>query len=244
MQPLDQTSQLRNTSSPHFQYTYMEISARKVTLSGADVAVTERIGNQLAPASWTFLSKRRWQLVDQEIITRIMILNNRFHYSLPGVFLFSFLFISCSSCWTWKKSLEVVTRDYFLVFDRDVYKASSFAAQPNRGGVVRSHHASLPHCSKIQFLDDCTYLFSKLFNSNLIETRQLAIEKSYKILHSNIWPMQWLLWITDLFWMNVHQVLNNSMLNWGLWNYVTSLIIFFLEVQVQVDDHSKRVGEC
>ena len=58
MQPLDQTFQLRNTSSPHFQYTCMEITARKVTSSvdfGADVAVTERIGNQLALASWTFL---------------------------------------------------------------------------------------------------------------------------------------------------------------------------------------------
>ena len=47
--------------------------------------------------------------------------------------------------------MEVVTREYFLVLDRDVYKASSFAAQANRGGVVRSHYASLPHGSKIQF---------------------------------------------------------------------------------------------
>ena len=207
MQPLNQTSQLCNTSSPHFQYMCMEITARQVTSSvdfGADMAVTERIGNQLALASWTLLSKRPWQLVDQEIITRIMIVNNRFHYSPPGVF-FSFLFISCSSCWTWKKSVEVVTRDYFLVLDRDVYKASSFPVQANRGGVVRSHYASLPHGSKIQFLDDCTYLFSRLFNCNLIATRQLAIEKSYKILLSNIWPMQWLLWITNLFGMNVRQ---------------------------------------
>ena len=50
--------------------------------------------------------------------------------------------------------MEVVTRDYFLVLDRDVNKASSFAAQANRGGVVRSHYASLPHGSNIQFLDD------------------------------------------------------------------------------------------
>ena len=82
--------------------------------------------------------------------------------------------------------MEVVTTDYFLVLDRDVNKASSFAAQANRGGVVRSHYASPPHGSNIQFLDDRTYLFSKLFNCNLIATRQLAIEKSYKIALSNI----------------------------------------------------------
>ena len=76
--------------------------------------------------------------------------------------------------------------DYFLVLDRDVYKASSFAEQASRGGVVRSHYASLQHGSKIQFLHDRTYLFSNLFNCNLIATRQLAIEKSYKIELSNI----------------------------------------------------------
>ena len=31
--------------------------------------------------------------------------------------------------------MEVVSRDYFLVLDRDVYKASPLAAQANRGGV-------------------------------------------------------------------------------------------------------------
>lgn len=154
-----------------------------------------------------------------------MIVNkSRSHYSLPGVSFFffffpSFLFISCSPCWTWKKSVEVVSRDYFLVLDRDVYKASPLccASKQGWGGVVRSRYASLPHGSKIQFLDDRIYLFSKLFNCNLIATRQLATEKSYKIAPSNICPMQWLLCITDLlsFGMNVRQVLNNSTLKWG-----------------------------
>ena len=31
--------------------------------------------------------------------------------------------------------MEVVSRNYFLVLDRNVYKASPFAAQANRGGV-------------------------------------------------------------------------------------------------------------
>lgn len=42
---------------------------------------------------------------------KVTIINNGFHYSCQ---VFSFLCISCSSCWTLKKSVEVVSGEYFL----------------------------------------------------------------------------------------------------------------------------------
>lgn len=70
-----------------------------------------------------------------------MIVNNRSHYSLPGVspFFFSFFFglPSFSSLVArgglGKSQWKLVSRDYFLVLDRDVYKASPLCCASKQG---------------------------------------------------------------------------------------------------------------